>query len=1758
MADEISLEITETITKVEVTEDVTSINITPNITSVELKGISISNAGSATAMAYAGESNTLGYGSTVAASLDHINTNGLNKNLDQTIDGNITFADGHTITFPTSGYTALELNDNSMNVAGITASADITSATKMEAPLFKGDLEGAVHFKASGSGLAKGDVVYITGYQGNKTTVGKADASDPAKMPAFGIVNATQGGNVDILTFGSMLHLSTTGIATGTELYVSASTPGGYETSAPTGEGNLVQKIAKVVRGDSNSGSIKIMGAGRTNATPNLNSGNIFLGNASNISTTASFDTTFGTSFATRTTTDLTEGDNEYFTSAKADARVDLQTGSNLDLSQKNTTELAEGNNKYYTDARVNDKLGSGVDNIVTTGYLRGPSTFTIDPSGHGDNTGKVVIAGDLQVDGTTTTINSTELTIDDKVIEVASNATNTAEANGAGLSVGGTTATIAYTSSFDGWTFNKSVDLNGNFLLSGSFSDSNNSTGTSGQALLSTGTATQWGDISTTLNVEADSGDTQSIAMLTENLDIAGGTGISTATTDNTVTVKLDDTAVTAGTYGAAETVPQITVDAQGRITSLSNITGNTGPRGAHAATTFDYKFSLDDAAANNPSTYLSLSSYDYTASDLRLSVNYTDNNSKDLTDLIKEVTTVNSYVTLINNANPEKFVVLKITDAHRDISVGGGAYESLVVSVERVAGVLGATSGTEYQKMVAGLAIGDGTDLPSQPYITAAFSKAAELAAVPAGSFNYTNNYNTVLGTSQHVSGGIAFNNWDYEAATSISLSKTDLNSNNVESLIEDLLGSNALPVKALITITNQLNPSKYVTFEVDTISGFNSELTDYFTVAVDYKSGLTGKDSNGDTTDSAGLVPLYGVGPGPLAVSILKLPNRSTIDTTGIVYGVRYSNELTETLPSGQIAFSSHNYTSANFQIKLNSTSNESTSVKDFIRNSATSTATPKGHLRLTSLVDNEHALFEIDGIADSTSNDYTTLNLTHISGSTGNISLSTKDLVVVSLQNAADIGGIGPDGVNAAATLEYNFDSSIGTSPNSGKIQLNKWNYTLSNMRMGISNTIPDTTDVTDFIRYVTSSVNSSAKGYITITNEKDRSRFLILKITNTHYDISSSDYTVISVERVAGLQGGSSLSDTLIGSTIDPTMLVSFQRAADFGDIDSHLNVSTASNGQILSWTGTDYAWVADQTGSGVRTVKVDTDGDGTADNTLESSEELVLKAGTNVTLAEAAGVVTINSSASGDVNQNAFSSVAVAGQTTVAADTATDTLTLVAGTNVTITTDDSNDTITVNSSGGGSVRAVGVDTNGDGTADNTLESSEDLVLKAGTNVTLAEAGGVVTVNSPTPADVLVDSDFSGNYTGFLKRGSVTGNYSVDTNSYLSTAGGVVLGNLTVGSFSEQGTLGVVGNINVSGTVDGVDIATRDGILTTTTTTANNALPKSGGVMTGTITAPNVDISTTGSVTTNIATGGNNSNATDVKVVNIGTGYGAGFYTGLSTTINMGSQSSNAQNIFNIGNGTTSGTGENTINLKGNVNVSGASVLDSLLEIKSDVSNAGIYDQLVSFKARSGTTSWNEAGRIAVKGYSSAPATFVIGVDNAALRYFEGFGQKNITPANADTVAGTDAILDLGTYYNRFRIGKFSSGTSTSSDGREKRNIEELNEAELRVATRCKSLLRKYQRTEALELKGDDARLHFGIIAQDLEEAFADEGLDAYRYAMLLEDTWFVTEEGGEAYPALEAVPEELRESAVVKSLKGVRYEQLLAFIIAAI
>ena len=180
-------------------------------------------------------------------------------------------------------------------------------------------------------------------------------------------------------------------------------------------------------------------------------------------------------SIANHSTTDLTEGTNLYYTNARADARI----------AAADTDDLSEGTtNLYYTNARADARISAAsitdlsdadqtvrttdnvtFGNITTTGYIAGPATLTIDPAGVGDNTGKVVIAGDLQIDGTTTTINSTVVSVDDLNLTLASGAANASAANGAGITIDGASATFTYVSASDRWTMNKDLatDLVGN-----------------------------------------------------------------------------------------------------------------------------------------------------------------------------------------------------------------------------------------------------------------------------------------------------------------------------------------------------------------------------------------------------------------------------------------------------------------------------------------------------------------------------------------------------------------------------------------------------------------------------------------------------------------------------------------------------------------------------------------------------------------------------------------------------------------------------------------------------------------------------------------------------------------------------------------------------------------------------------------------------------------------------------------------------------------------------------------------------------------------------------------------------------------------------------------------------------------------------------------------------------------------------------------------------------------------------------------------
>ena len=138
----------------------------------------------------------------------------------------------------------------------------------------------------------------------------------------------------------------------------------------------------------------------------------------------------------------------------------------------------------------------------------------------------------------------------------------------------------------------------------------------------------------------------------------------------------------------------------------------------------------------------------------------------------------------------------------------------------------------------------------------------------------------------------------------------------------------------------------------------------------------------------------------------------------------------------------------------------------------------------------------------------------------------------------------------------------------------------------------------------------------------------------------------------------------------------------------------------------------------------------------------------------------------------------------------------------------------------------------------------------------------------------------------------------------------------------------------------------------------------------------------------------------------------------------------------------------------------------------------------------------------------------------------------------------------DDAVDLGASSNRFDDVYATNGTIQTSDRNEKQDIAELSDAERRVAVAAKSLLRKFKWQSAVTEKGDDARTHFGIIAQDLQAAFTAEGLDAGDYAMFISTTWW--EHEGETYT------KDAPEGATEKTRLGVRYPELLAFIISAL
>ena len=100
-------------------------------------------------------------------------------------------------------------------------------------------------------------------------------------------------------------------------------------------------------------------------------------------------------------TDNITEGStNVFFTNTRADARVAAATGANLDLSSKSTTDLSEGTNQYYTEARVQAKLDNAYEQLrAMLNNLATATTLKLNLSGD-PTPGAVVTLGSISNGG--------------------------------------------------------------------------------------------------------------------------------------------------------------------------------------------------------------------------------------------------------------------------------------------------------------------------------------------------------------------------------------------------------------------------------------------------------------------------------------------------------------------------------------------------------------------------------------------------------------------------------------------------------------------------------------------------------------------------------------------------------------------------------------------------------------------------------------------------------------------------------------------------------------------------------------------------------------------------------------------------------------------------------------------------------------------------------------------------------------------------------------------------------------------------------------------------------------------------------------------------------------------------------------------------------------------------------------------------------------------------------------------------------------
>ena len=403
---------------------------------------------------------------------------------------------------------------------------------------------------------------------------------------------------------GTTITLSEGAFANDTVEFVSYATLG-----AGTGQVSSLNDLTDVTLTGITTGNLLAYNGSEFVNTSNINVTGIitatsFVGNGSGLTGTGSTvadDTTTNQSFfpvLTQTTTGT-------ITSSKVSTTKLSFNPSTGTLSATSFAGALTGNVTGNVNASgivtaaqfVTGASGSAIG--INTNTISGPATITIDPAAVGDNTGLVVIKGDLQIDGTTTTVNSTTVTVDDKNITLASGAANDAAADGGGITVesGQGNKTFNWVDATDSWTSSehmnlltgKSYKINGTDVLtsttlgSGIVNSSLTSVGTLG-SLTVTGAIVANGGVQGNIN---SSGVSTVSSLSATNIN---ATGVTTATTLSGTTLTYTNGTITnlggtnvnysgISTLGTANatTINKVTITAPATSATLTIADGKT-----------------------------------------------------------------------------------------------------------------------------------------------------------------------------------------------------------------------------------------------------------------------------------------------------------------------------------------------------------------------------------------------------------------------------------------------------------------------------------------------------------------------------------------------------------------------------------------------------------------------------------------------------------------------------------------------------------------------------------------------------------------------------------------------------------------------------------------------------------------------------------------------------------------------------------------------------------------------------------------------------------------------------------------------------------------------------------------------------------------------------------------------------------------------------------------------------------------------------